>query len=118
MRRRKQVSPADGWCCGEAVTVVMASQSCPRHRAPAERGVRRIARRSRRCHTAAATRAWRATVCRGGGVRVRVVVLFRRVGHRHGHHDQFSDLIGLRELDRTDSIITIDGGGSSRRSAL
>src|SRR6202047_2236768 len=41
-------------------------------------------------HAAAATRAWRAMVCCGAGVQVRVVVLYRPIGHWHWRADQFS----------------------------
>src|SRR6202011_1083461 len=46
-------------------------------------------------HAATATRAWRAMVCCGAGGWVRLVALHRRIGHRHGHCDQFS---GTRDI--------------------
>src|SRR6266481_5872847 len=46
-------------------------------------------------HAATATRAWRAMVCCGAGGWVRLVALHRRIGHRHGHGDQFS---GTRDI--------------------
>src|SRR6202045_1907093 len=46
-------------------------------------------------HAATATRAWRAMVCCGAGGWVRLVACHRRIGHRHGHGDQFS---GTRDI--------------------
>src|ERR1700730_10151152 len=64
-------------------------------------------------HAATATRAWRAMVCCGAGGWVRLVALHRRIGHRHGHGDQFSGTRDILLAGGAGEQAVVAGGGGA-----